>query len=173
MKALLTVFAAIFGLLVLGCTQAPSPTEVPLSELSGSSSLAQATVFHEKFDIPVDETVFSDCAGEDIRFTGAVHGEAHTVVDANGRLHSQSTLNDHDVSGVGLLSGTEYHRVGATNSTFNASGPPPLEVTVTNSFNFIGQGAANNTLLIETFHFTVNANGEVTATVGNFSFECK
>ncbi len=174
MKALyLTVLAAIFGLLVFGCAKAPNPTEVPLSEQSGPSSLAKATVFHSNVDIPVDETVFSQCAGEFIQFTGVTHMETHTVVDANGGFHSQFTFNDNNISGVGQSSGTKYRRVGAIHSTFNISGSAPLEQTITNSFNFIGQGAKNNTLLIETYHVTVNANGEVTAFVNNSKFECR
>ena len=41
------------------------------------------------------------------------------------------------------------------------------------TFNFIGQGAKNNTLLIETAHITVNANGEVTVSFDNFRVECR
>jgi hypothetical protein len=109
-----------------------------LSLINASTALARATAFHDNFDVPVDQTVFSPCAGEDILFTGAFHVEVHTTVDASGGFHSQFTNNDHNVSGVGLSSGTKYRRVGATVDSFNASGPPPLEETFTNSFNFIG-----------------------------------
>ena len=94
-------------------------------------------------------------------------------MDTNGTLHDQLTANDHNVTGVGLSSGTVYHRVGATVVIDNISGPAPLESTFTNSFNFISQGAASNTLLLETFHITINANGSVTAFVDNFRLECR
>ena len=42
-----------------------------------------------------------------------------------------------------------------------------------NNFRIIGQGPGNNFLVHETFHVTINANGVVTATVDNFSVECK
>jgi hypothetical protein len=42
-----------------------------------------------------------------------------------------------------------------------------------NNFRIIGQGPGNNYLVHEVFHVTINANGEVTAYVDNFSIECK
>jgi len=39
--------------------------------------------------------------------------------------------------------------------------------------NVVGQGQALNLILRDTSHFTVNANGEVTAVHSNFVFECK
>lgn len=74
-------------------------------------AMAQA----DNFDIPVDETVFSLCAGEYIHFTRAYHVPANTAVDANGTDHIHVTYNDYNVIGLGLSSGTKYHRVGVTN----------------------------------------------------------
>ena len=138
-----------------------------------SPALASATVFHDDFDVPEDYTEFSPCAGEDIHFSGAYHVEIQTTIDAGGGFHTQFTANDNNFSGVGVSSGTQYRRVGATNQTINFSGQAPYETTFTNSFNFIGQGASNNTLLIATFHVTINANGEVTASVDNSKLVCK
>jgi len=42
-----------------------------------------------------------------------------------------------------------------------------------NNFRIIGQGPGNNFLVHETFHFTINANGNVTAFVDHFSVDCK
>ena len=144
-----------------------------LSLINASPALAQATVFHDNFDIPLDEIVFSTCAGEDIHFSGVVHMQTHTIVDASGGFHAQFVFNDHNVRGVGLSSGAKYRRVGASVDSFNTSGPPPLEETFTESFHFIGQGASSNTLLITTFHITINANGETTAFVDNSELECR
>jgi hypothetical protein len=45
--------------------------------------------------------------------------------------------------------------------------------TFVNNFRIIGQGPGNNFLLHETFHLTVNANGELTTIHDNFSVDCK
>jgi hypothetical protein len=42
-----------------------------------------------------------------------------------------------------------------------------------NNFRIIGQGTGNNFLVHETFHITVNADGTMTASVDNFSVDCK
>jgi hypothetical protein len=154
----------VIAILALAATLAP---------LTAFQARAQAVVFHDQFEVPVDEIVYSDCAGEDIHFTGSFHVASHTTVDANGIAHVHITANDHNVSGVGLSSGTKYRRVGATNQTYKFDGSLPLNVSVTNSFNFIGQGANNNFLLISSFHFTINANGEMTGFVDNFRLECR
>jgi len=135
---------------------------VTVGVVGAAPALAQATVFHDNIDIPFEVVLASPC-GESVHFTGAFHVETHTVDDANGGAHTQVTANDHKVSGVGVSSGLKYRRVGATVNSFNTNGSLPFEATFTNSFSFIGQGATNNTLLFETFHITVNANGELTA----------
>jgi len=42
-----------------------------------------------------------------------------------------------------------------------------------NNFYMIGQEPNNNFKVHETFHFTINANGEVTAFADNFSVTCQ
>ena len=164
---------AIISLLILGCGKATNPVEVPLSKDSEVSSLAKAIVIHDDFNVPVDETPFSPCAGEFIHFTGAFHVVTQTTIDANGGFTTHFTANDHNLSGAGLTSGAKYRRVGATVNTVNiAGGGLPFEQTFTNTFNFIGQGSSNNTLLNETFHITITANG-VTAFVDRFTLACK
>ncbi len=135
---------------------------------------AEASVFHDNFKLPLEETLFSACAGEDIRFTGTVHVETHVVEDAHGGVHFQSTVNDQNVRGIGLTSGTKYRRVGATVDRFNTTASGfPFETTFTESCKFIGPGTANNTLLLTTFHITVNAKGEITAEIDRVKVECK
>ena len=54
---------------------------VTLSLSSAVPALAKATVVHENYAVPVDEVIYSDCAGEDIHFLGAPpHGpHAHPL----------------------------------------------------------------------------------------------
>jgi hypothetical protein len=85
----------------------------------------------------------------------------------------QSQTNPQGVRGRGLTSGTIYRGTGATHSSFNTSGPPPFEESFVNTFNIIGRGPANNLLVHETIHLTVNANGDVTAEVTNTRVTCR
>jgi hypothetical protein len=51
--------------------------------------------------------------------------------------------------------------------------PPPFDVTFVNNFRIIGASDANNFMVHTTVHMTVNANGEVTATVLNTNISCQ
>jgi hypothetical protein len=172
-KTLLLTLLCIVVCLGLACKKSSYSVDAPVSTASGTDKLLKAAVAVGQTSVVVDDTVFSDCAGEDIHFTGEYHVEIHTVTDGKGGLHGQVTANDHNLTGVGMTSGTKYRRVGTTVDRFNVSGPPPLVETFTNSFNLIGQGSKNNTILIETFHVTVSANGDVTASVDKARIECK
>ncbi|MBI4420235.1 MAG: hypothetical protein HY560_05360, partial [Gemmatimonadetes bacterium] len=48
-----------------------------------------------------------------------------------------------------------------------------FNTTYVNNFRIIGEGSGNNLLVHATSHITVNANGELTAVVDNFSVECR
>jgi len=79
-----------------------------------------------------------------------------------------------DLSGEGLSSGDKYQGTGVTQETYHVRGDSlPSTHTYINNFRFIGQGPGNNYLVHETWHMTINANGEVTAYVDNYSVECK
>ena len=156
----------ICGLLVLGCEKETLVTEVSTTE-QGFEKIVQtaqkADVFRENFHLPVEFTAFSQCAGEELHFTGAFHLNIHTVIDAKGGFHSVFIANDHSISGIGLTSGIKYHEVGATTEVFNVSGDfAPQEGTITSTLNFIGQGPGNNAINKFHFHYTINANGITT-----------
>ncbi len=118
----------ICGLLVLGCQKETLVTEVSTTDqgLEKSVQTAQkADVFSENFHLPVEFTAFSQCAGEELHFTGAFHWNSHTVIDAQGGFHSVFIANDHSLSGIGLTTGIMYHEVGAFTEVFNVRGTAP------------------------------------------------
>ncbi|MBI1760640.1 MAG: hypothetical protein HYR56_04305 [Acidobacteria bacterium] len=158
------VFSGL-ALVLLTLAAMPNPLATP-------SAHAQAQVIHAQVSVPVNDILFSTCAGEAIHFTGSYHLRSATTVSANGNFHTGFTANDSDIVGVGLMSGNLYRRVGATHAISNINGPPPLSLTFTNSLNFIGQGQAPNQLLIQNGHITVNANGQLEVFFDHTQLEC-
>jgi hypothetical protein len=155
----------ICGLLVLGCEKGTLVTEVSPTDQGFEKSVQaaqKAEVFSENLQFPVEFTAFSQCAGEQLHFTGALHLNFHTVIDAKGGFHSVFILNDHSLGGVGLTTGIKYREVGASTEVFNVRGTAPQEGTITSTLNFIGQGPGNNAINKFHFHYTVNANGTTT-----------
>jgi len=107
-----------------------------------------------------------------VHLSGNLQVLFHFTLSANGSYLVDSRNQPQGVSGAGLSSGNKYRATGVTNDHFRISALP-YEETYINNFRIIGQGPDNNFLVHETFHVTVNANGELTAFVGNFSIECK
>lgn len=114
-------------------------------------------------------------------------GAGELIVGVGGELHilSSATVNGNNVSMkdhaqpqgatlVGSDTGDIYHGTGVTQSHFKASlQNGQVSFTGINNFRMIGPGPGNNFLVHETFHVTVNANGDTTVFHDNFSVECK
>jgi hypothetical protein len=116
----------------------------------------------------------NDGAGETVELTGELHILTTFTEDGGGGIHMKMHYQPQAVHGVGLTTGDKYNAVGVTQETHNiAFDGFPYEDTYVNNFRIIGQGKGNNYLVHETWHVTINANGEVTAEVDNYSVECK
>jgi hypothetical protein len=78
------------------------------------------------------------------------------------------------VRGVGLTTGDSYRGTGVTQDTFGGSlVNGQASSTFVNNFRFVGQGAGNNFMIHEVVHVTIDAGGEITATVDQLSVTCK
>ena len=143
--------------------------------LGVAPALAQATTVTDNFIEPIDLFVFVPCArggaGEFVELTGTLHILFVTTIDDNGGVHTKFHFQPQGISGTGFITGDKYQGTGVTQGSFN--GRVGFETTFVNNFKMIGQGPGNNFLIHENFHVTVDPNGEVTASVDNFSVKCK
>ena len=148
---------------------------VLIGVLGVAPALAQATTFNDNVRVPTQIFVFVPCAtggaGEFVQLSGTLHILFVTTIDDKGGFHSKFRYQPQGISGTGLITGDRYQATGVTQGTFN--GKVGFETTFVNNFKIIGQGPGNNFLIHENFHVTVNKNGEVTASVDNFSVKCK
>ena len=134
---------------------------------SGYASLTANSERRDRSSIP------SACARSASVPALSAAARARLTADAAGGFHGRFMITGQGVSGTGLWSGTAYRVNGPSpNTTFNTSGPPPLVSTFGVNFHIISQGAAPNFLVHILFHVTVNANGEVTALVMDYSPRC-
>jgi hypothetical protein len=81
-------------------------------------------------------------------------------------------FNSQGTTGAGLTSGATYHATGVTQGTTTIKAKGGISDTFVNSFKIIGEGSAPNFLQTDVFHLTVNANGDVTATVEKSMIRC-
>ena len=125
--------------------------------------------------VPVNIGVFIPCAasgaGEVVFLTGTLHVLLRLTIDNGGGIHAGAHFQPQGIRGFGQTTGDKYQGTGVTQNEFNAT--VGVEETVINNFRVIGQGTGNNFLVHETFHITINANGDVTAFVDNLSVDCR
>ena len=150
------------------------PAICVLAMLAMATAFADVTI-NDETDIFL--TVFIPCAV----------GGAGEVVDLSGPLHTviSSKINNNEVSGyfhfqpqgirgVGEVTGLKYQATGVTQESFKTSlQNGQANLTFVNNFRIIGQGPANNFLVHETLHFTIDADGTITVTHDNFTVDCK
>jgi hypothetical protein len=79
-------------------------------------------------------------------------------------------FNYQQVMGLGLTSGTIY-QVSAVDQV-RLSAPFPSSIQSVQSFRLISRGSGNNLLVQVLYHITVDANGEVTASIDAFDMQC-
>lgn len=125
--------------------------------------------------VPVNIGVFIPCAadgaGEVVFLTGNLHVLLRFTMGQAGGIHVASHFQPQGISGDGQTTGAKYQGTGVTQDEFNAK--VGVEETFINNFRIIGQGPGNNFLIHENFHITFNANGVPTASVDNFSVDCR
>lgn len=123
--------------------------------------------------VPFNMNVFIPCAGEWVALSGDLHLLSNVTINDNNavvKVHAQPQ----GVTGEGLVTGDKYNATGVTQSTTKTSFVNgSSNFTFVNNFRIIGQGADNNYLVHMLVHVTVNANGDVTATVGETTSDCK
>ncbi len=165
----LLVFAAVA---LAACD--PSPTAPAANRERPSLS---AVTSQTNTEIPIDIFPFVPCAnggaGELIEVSGPLHVLFQLTISNTGDVLLYTHFQPQGVSGTGFVTGDKYQATGITQSTNTFSTPFPITFTFVNNFYMIGQGPGNNFKVHETFHFTINANGEVTAFVDNFSVTCQ
>ena len=134
---------------------------VCLSLLSQPAGAATSTT------IPLNAIRSNDCTDEQVQLSGNIHLVSQTQRDGTVVGH----FNYQGVSGVGLTSGTEYRA--STVDNFRISEPFPSDINSVSSFHLIGQGTEENLLVNVLFHITVDANGEVTASIDEVDIQCR
>lgn len=139
------------------------------------SALAPAQAQTDQQRVPLYLEVFVDCAydglGETVVLEGTIHFTFHAKFDSAGGLHIHSLANPQGVRGYGQLTGDKYQGTGVAKENFTLL--PGQTSTFIDNFRIIGQGPGNNLLIHQNTHYTINANGDITAEVDNFSAECK
>ncbi len=142
-----------------------------------SLSLPAAAEVQINYTIDLTLDVLVPCAaggmGEVVELTGPLHLFITYTVNGNnvsGSIQSQPQ----GISGIGLTTGDKYQGTGVTRESFHHSlQDGQANLTFVNNFYIIGRGQGSKSLLHETFHFTINAEGIVSVTHDSLGVDCK
>ena len=132
---------------------------------------ASATAVTEK--IPFDVVLApEEACGEAIHLSGTLLAQFRFTETSGGNLAVGFHFNPQGITGVGLTSGATYHATGETQGTTTIKAKGGISDTFVNNFKIIGEGSAQNFLQTDVIHLTVNANGDVTATIEKSMIRC-
>jgi hypothetical protein len=141
--------------------------------LAASSAWAQkGTKASDNFSTPMNDIIANDCTGEEIKLSGAVHTQYNARETSDG-FRAESGTNYEGVSGVGVSSGRKYRLVGSDRSVTDFRKPFPSRSTVVQTVRLISQGGAPNSSYKVQWHYTMDANGRLTAEVFKTEAECR
>ena len=178
-STLITIFTlSVFILFFISCKKEINNTLSSNNELSAkTNAAAKATASTSDEKIPVDFLLFISCAnggaGEYVHLSGYLHAVSHVTVTGNN-FHVKYHNQPQGISGVGETTGDKYQATGVTQEQYGGSlVNGQYADTYVNNFRIIGQGPGNNYLVHETIHVTINANGDVTTYIDNFTVDCK
>jgi len=131
---------------------------------------AQTTgVFHSQSYLPIIQGVTNPCTGTGFPLTGADHFTSQSTLNSSGVFHLVSH-QDAQLTGTDNQ-GNAY--IGNLTDNFVLDGQVGVEQTRSITLPVIGNGAAPNFLAHFTLHFTVNADGTVTALVTELTTTCQ
>ena len=177
-KQILQIGVFITGILFLcfmACRKETGTALTSSKELSASAN--KATTFTSNEKQPIDIIIFIPCAnggaGENVELTGTIHILIHTTLNGNN-FTTKYHFQPQGISGTGQTTGIKYQGSGVTQEEIKGSFNNGKYIdTYINNFKVVGQGKGNNYTVHDNMHITVNANGETTATVDNFTSDCK
>lgn len=130
-----------------------------------------ATTSHNNQIIPIAETQFNECTGENVHYTYSMHFTSHSVTNKK-KTSTKLHINYQNFHGVGVISGIEYsgNIVQNLRTTVDFEGS---ETTTKTHIVVTAQGTENNLKFSSTVRTTVDENGEVTSEVTSSGIECQ
>lgn len=142
-----------------------------VATVMGSASALAQTPMTTSTRFPLGASTFVPCAGEQVETSGTAHEVIQLVPLGDGFTVRMLHSNYQGLSGMGLTSGDRYQAVSAATEITPIAKATVYTLVLT--VQFLGQGPDNNFEEHFLFHFTVNANGEVTASLNELRVECR
>jgi hypothetical protein len=162
------------AVLLAGCSPSGPEATAPLPRLGLGNDPDRIRVRDQRRE-PFTATVNASCNGEPV----VVMGMANFILQAQDNpadnTHFRLHTNLQGVSGVGAISGDQYHLTQVHNATYNYVAflePPRFETNQVFRYRLIGQRPDNNTWLNVSLHLTVTPDGRISSTSFRLEQRC-
>jgi len=145
------------------------PALAALVALARPASAQTTGVVHSQSYLPIIRGVTNPCTGTGVSLTGIDHFTSQSTLNSSGVFHLVAHQD-------GLFTGADSQGNEYTanlTDNFVLNGQVGVEQTRSITLPVVGNGAVPNFLVHFTLHFTVNADGTVTAMVTETTTTCQ
>ena len=151
---------AAVAVAVSGCKDVAGPTARRVEPVAAVTQNIQQIAIEETAVFPVPR----GCTGEPVEWHLRQEADLRETTDAAGGFHGTFHFHDKGSYGVGLVTGAMYRLAQNQVESFE-TGADQLPMTDTAIFlrRFISQGSLPNFRVTSIFHFTIDANGNLTS----------
>jgi hypothetical protein len=122
--------------------------------------------------VPINFTLTNPCNGELVTFSGDLHIVVTVTQDSAGGFHEGIHFPLSDFKGTGSL-GNTYTASGPVNAMSEENSVFAGMANEVATFHVISSGSAPNFNMQALFHFTFNANGEMTSFTDSAGSSCR
>jgi len=170
-------FVFVTALAVLALLLAVAPVSAGAT-VTRTETEVTLDAFWTNYDEENDVYNCPDADIEDIHVQGSYTIKTTTVLDGNGGAHSRFHFNWSGITGTGLTSGDTYvvPQVASNTDYYHqfVEGEGPANGTGNLTFQLVSKGSGENVRVKGIWHFTLNADGELTIDKDTFiSIVCK
>jgi hypothetical protein len=132
-----------------------------------ATAQASATIQTETFD-----AIVTACNGDPIHVTGTLLDVFTETTTPSGGFVVSAHFQPQGSKGVDLVTGTIFHATGLTREIQITTPRGGATETFVNRFHIQATTGAQSFIVSETFHITINANGQITVLIDNFKSTC-
>ena len=152
--------ASALAVTLVACSDPVAPIARRLEPSASVERTVQRVSIEETQVFPVPR----GCTGEPVEWHLRQEADLSETIDANGGFHGTFVFHDKGSYGVGLVTGAMYRLAQTQVESFHV-GADQLPITDTAIFlrRFISQGSLSNFRVTNIFHFTIDANGNLTS----------
>lgn len=156
------LLAVVLFVLSISCRKEMDSSKIPPTEIAATlnNNSVHAVPINYRETFAIQGTGWNSCTQEFVDFNGTGFYEIRGMISDN-KITFVQHLNASNVKGLGRTSGTEYVGTQAFNYTNTFNFNSQFVFQQNSIINYVALGGDGSFSIINDWHLTVNANGDV------------